>query len=192
MTAEEWRPIPGYEGIYEVSDQGRVRSLDRVRHLGGRRLRGQDIKPSSNGRGRLQVGLRRDGQSRALQVHRLVLAAFVGPCPDGMQACHWDDDPSNNTLANLRWDTPSANMLDRVRLGTHHWAVKTHCIRGHAYDESNTYIKPTNGARACRECKRAQHRRTYVPHPRQPHPVTPCPSMPGGIVSETSPRIGRR
>ncbi len=53
-------------------------------------------------------------------IHRLVLEAFVGPCPPGMEACHFPDrDPANNRLENLRWDTHAENMKDAVKHGTH-------------------------------------------------------------------------
>lgn len=52
-------------------------------------------------------------------VHRLVLLAFVGPCPDGMEGCHDDNDPRNNCVSNLRWDTMERNQQDRVKHGTH-------------------------------------------------------------------------
>ncbi len=61
-------------------------------------------------------------------VHKLVLEAFVGPCPPGMQCCHGDGNPANNTLTNLRWGTPKSNQADRDRhgrttRGEHHWAA---------------------------------------------------------------------
>lgn len=55
---------------------------------------------------------------RQTYVHRLVLEAFVGPCPPGMECCHNDGDPSNNALANLRWDTSASNNADKIRHGT--------------------------------------------------------------------------
>jgi hypothetical protein len=55
-------------------------------------------------------------------VHVLVLETFVGPCPTGKQACHWDGNPANNRLGNLRWGTLSDNTLDRLRHGNHNWA----------------------------------------------------------------------
>lgn len=54
-------------------------------------------------------------------IHRLVLEAFVGPCPEGLQSCHDPDpDPSNNNLSNLRWGTPKENMADKMRLNRQH------------------------------------------------------------------------
>jgi hypothetical protein len=70
-------------------------------------------------RGRLSVKLCRDGVIHKFAVHRLVLTAFVGPCPDGMEACHFPDPSSANCrLENLRWDTKQGNMADKVRHGT--------------------------------------------------------------------------
>lgn len=153
---ENWKPVPGYEGVYEVSDLGRVRSLDRL-DAAGRPRRGQPRSSTADGGGYLQVSLWRDGSERRVSVHRLVLVAFVGPAPKGMEACHNDGDSTNNTLANLRWDTRSANSLDRVRHGTHPEARKTHCPAGHPYDEANTYLDP-RARRQCRPCRQAADR----------------------------------
>lgn len=73
----------------------------------------------------LAVNEKADGHRRVplagklMHVHRLVLTAFRGPCPEGMQACHCDGDPRNNALGNLRWDTPTANHADKRKHGTH-------------------------------------------------------------------------
>jgi hypothetical protein len=58
------------------------------------------------------------GRSQTTAVHRIVLEAFVGPCPEGMECCHNDGNPRNNNVTNLRWDTRSANQMDSVRHGT--------------------------------------------------------------------------
>ncbi len=118
---ERWLPVVGYEGLYEVSDWGRVKSLERlVRHSrGGRQiLRSRVLKSLRHRNRRLEVALCRGGGVRRILVHRLVLEAFVGPCPEEMEACHGDGDPSNNRLENLRWDTRKANCADRLRHGT--------------------------------------------------------------------------
>ena len=151
--AEQWRPVVGYEGSYEVSDLGNVRSLDRLDSR-GRRRRGKVRPLAVSPRGRLLVGLCRDGIRATAQVHHLVLEAFVGPRPDGLEACHWNDDPSDNRLTNLRWDTRSANAADSVRNGKHAMASRTHCPSGHPYTPENTYVYPA-GRRACFECRRA-------------------------------------
>lgn len=162
-TQECWLPVPGYEGYYEVSDHGRVRSLDRtvIRSDGVvQRRRGKMLSPARNQSGHRMVALLRDGKRTTGLVHRLVLSAFVGACPDGMQGCHWDDNPANNSLKNLRWGTPSDNMHDRVRNGRHYQAVKGHCHLGHAFTGENTYVKP-NGTRACRICLRRRDKELY-------------------------------
>lgn len=118
---ERWRPIPGYEGRYEASDQGRVRSVDRqVRTVsrcgavGVRTLRGQIIAPQEHSQG--YRCLRLGGASKL--VHALVLLAFVGPRPDGMQGAHGDGNRTNNKLTNLRYATPLENHDDRRKHGT--------------------------------------------------------------------------
>lgn len=155
---EQWRPISGYEGIYEVSNHGRVRSLDRVSAQGGRltgRLRKPDAVTSRSGH--LRVALCRDGKVRRWFVHRLVLTAFLGAPSIEMQACHNDGDPTNNVLTNLRWDTASANARDRLRHGTNDRANRTHCPQGHEYERSNTYFT-ARGWRLCRTCRLTRER----------------------------------
>jgi len=157
MTAENWLPIPGHEGYYEVSDQGRVRSLDRIitTKLGARLpLKGQVLKAKlMPGRSRRwQVQLSRTGHHRYVYVHTLVLEAFVGARPTGMECCHNDGNGDNNALQNLRWDTHSSNEYDRARHGTHTNSSKTHCPQGHEYTPDNTLIKPSEGRRRCRTC----------------------------------------
>lgn len=120
-SRERWKAVVGFEGKYEVSDQGRVRSLDRYvswqcrygdrlvtvgRNQAGRLLR-QCAIPS----GHFTITI--EGETR--RVHDLVLTAFIGPRPDGLQGCHEDDDKANNRLSNLRWDTPASNARDAVR-----------------------------------------------------------------------------
>lgn len=160
-TQEQWRPVIGYEGLYEVSNQGRVRSLDhftRGRSDSKRLIRGRVLRPAPRPSGHLTVALGRSGGSK--DVHTLVATAFIGPRPDGMECCHYDGDPSNNRLENLRWDTRSANRLDSVRHGTHQAASKTHCKHGHEFTLENTLIQHGNHRR-CRECHRLDSRKGY-------------------------------
>jgi hypothetical protein len=156
----EWRDIPGYEGFYQVSNDGEVRSLDRmIGYRGGGTAwrRGNALKKSTQHSGHLRVYLHRDGNLEPILVHRLVLLAFVGPCPDGKMACHNDGNPSNNRVENLRWDTSTANAQDRLRHGNHEQANKTHCKRGHPFSPENTLI--TARQRICRTCNRERLRR---------------------------------
>ena len=151
-TFESWLAVVGYDGKYEVSDQGRVRSLARLDGR-GRRKRERILSPRRAHSGHLCVALYADGVRRDYQMHFLVLMAFIGPRPKGMDGCHWNDVPNDNRLENLRWDTRSANALDCIRNGKHAMASRTHCPKGHEYTAENTYHYPA-GNRACNECRR--------------------------------------
>lgn len=122
-TANEiWLPVVGYEGSYEVSDAGRVKSIDRWiphKRFGMQNRKGIMLKPAVNNKGgHLGVKLCRHGKARHSFIHRLVLQAFVGPCPHMHECAHWDGDPTNNRLPNLRWATKPSNYNDRRRHGT--------------------------------------------------------------------------
>jgi len=160
-TTETWRPVVGHEGLYEVSDLGRVRSVDRdVAYPGGRmqRHRGRVLSPKRTDEGRKYVNLSRQGKARLYKVALLVLEAFVGPRPPGTFGCHSDGDASNDRVTNLRWDTPSANNYDRIAHGRDWHASRTHCIRGHLLLAPNlTAAKARQGHRNCLACDRAKH-----------------------------------
>ena len=121
-SAVTYRDCPGLPG-YRVGDDGSVWSCLRQFGLGkGRGTRFEigtawrRLKPRPNESGHLNVHL---GKGRVRLVHRLVLEAFVGPCPPGMEGCHFPDrSPANNRLCNLRWDTKQANAADRDAPGT--------------------------------------------------------------------------
>lgn len=113
---ELWRPVVGHEADYEVSDLGRVRSLDRERTFPNRygtpstRLfKGKLLSPYPNHNGYMIVNLWKARKMHARRVHALVLEAFVGPRPPGMEGMHGDDDKTNNVLANLSWGTSGEN-----------------------------------------------------------------------------------
>jgi hypothetical protein len=158
-AAETWRPIPGWDG-YEVSDYGGVRSVDRIiQNLNGRSTpyRGRLRSLSAQERtGHLSVVLWQGNRGRTCFVHYLVLLAFVGPRPEGCVIRHLDGDSSNNTLANLRYGSPSENQRDAVRHGTNFNTRKTHCKRGHAFTQENTY-RDGRGHRRCRSCEAARN-----------------------------------
>ncbi len=117
---EQWLPVIGFEGLYEVSDHGSVRSIDRAQiyvRLGqeiARNLKGRTLRPGKLKSGHLLVVL----QKRTRLVHHLVLEAFVGPRPIGQESCHGDGNPSNNFWKNLRWGTRADNVQDSIRHGT--------------------------------------------------------------------------
>src|SRR3546814_14866502 len=116
--SEEWRPVVGFEGLYEVSDQGRVRSLDReVRSGPGRtrKARSHILKPSAGQDGYLRVNLWPDNQYRSRTVHSLVAASFFG-FVSGKELRHFDGNKGNCRKTNLVWESRSQNTLDRNRV----------------------------------------------------------------------------
>ena len=168
-AVEQWKPVNGYEGIYEVSSQGRVRSLDRtVTYSDGRArlFKSKVLSATLNQRGGYPaVSLWKQGKHQVRTVHSLVAEAFIGPRPEGMDVCHNDGDPTNNHVENLRYGTRSDNILDKVRHGTHNNAAKTHCKRGHELFAEN--IRPSlakRGKRTCLGCDRARDFVRYHSH----------------------------
>ncbi len=158
IKPETWRPIPGVDPAYEVSDQGRVRSFKSYRGPG------PHILSQSDADGYRRVSLSR---TNAL-VHQLVLAAFVGPRPDGMLTRHLNGDPADNRLVNLAYGTASENMRDRVNHGNDPQANRTHCPQGHPYTPENTRILKRSSSsrggptyRICRICRNATKRQNY-------------------------------
>ncbi len=165
--SEQWLAIPGFEGRYEASDHGRIRSLDRVIAArngsrwrpgqpglpGTRRIRGRVLSPGrKTASGHLHVVL--EGVDRT--VHSLVLETFTGPCPPGMEALHADDNPGNNRLSNLSWGTRSENSYDAIRNGRHFHASAAHCKRGHELTPENlqSHSGGSRNRRTCLACRR--------------------------------------
>lgn len=109
---EEWRDIVGYEGLYQVSSLGRVRSLDRVIERNGRPscLKGKVLSGCRFGRGYLMVGLSKNNEVKLVGIHRLVAQAFV-PNPNNLpQVNHKDCDKTNNRVENLEWCSALYNL----------------------------------------------------------------------------------
>lgn len=111
----EWKQCQRFPS-YEVSDDGFVRRTETGRVLAFNVKKGEHPYR--------RVKLSEGGVARLVSVHRLVLAAFVGPCPEGMQALHADDDPSNNRLSNLSWGTPKENHATINRHGIRNGRAK--------------------------------------------------------------------
>ena len=129
LPEEEWREVVGHEG-YEVSNLGRVRSYRMSGRANERFLQEPKIRkpvPAKKRGGYLTLTFIRDGKAVYRYVHHLVLEAFVGPCPPGMQARHADDrDVTNNALSNLRWGTLKENAEDKIRHGTSQHGERNH------------------------------------------------------------------
>lgn len=120
MTQEKWQTIPGFEGKYEASDQGRVRSVDRrvrlvVHGVETTRLaRGCVLRPAPSPLGHLTVVL---GRGNTASVHAVVALTFIGPRPQGLDVAHNDGNPANNRVENLRYASRSSNNRDKITHG---------------------------------------------------------------------------
>lgn len=106
----EWQEVIGYEGRYKISDKSETLSISQR----------QILKQKKNKQGYLCARLYKDGIYKKIKVHKLVLEAFVGPCPEGMECRHLDGNKLNNKLENLCWGTHSENMQDKMEHGNHY------------------------------------------------------------------------
>ena len=150
---EEWRAVPGFEGFYQVSSLGRVMSLPRPY------CRGRILKERLTPKGYVQVALSVNGKVTYHYVHRLVMAAFDKPCPEGLEVLHLDDNPRNNARTNLTYDTHKANVQMVSDHGYHWQGIKTQCDNGHEFTPANTYWRPRGSGRDCRRCNTKVFRR---------------------------------
>lgn len=168
QAQETWKPLVGHEGYAEVSDMGRIRTLDRtIMRSNGipMSVKGQIATLHPGTHGYPSVRLYKQGKAYNVYAHRAVMAAFVGPCPKGLEVCHNNGIRSDARLSNLRYGTRGENVRDSVKHGTNHWANKTHCPRGHALASPN--LVPSmlkRGRRTCLACSRAQGRIYYHTH----------------------------
>ena len=184
VTPERWLPVVGYEGHYEVSDFGHVRSLRRETVSGWRG--GKTLNPSPDKIGRLEVRLHKNDKGKTRRVHQLVMEAFAGLPAPGQEVRHLDGNPANNRWTpgdteeevraaggNLFYGTHAENMADMIEHGTTTHRTGTQCPQGHEYTPENT-ITYKNGRTACLECKRDRGREwgraNYVPT----DPMIPC------------------
>lgn len=125
MSEEIWKPVNGYEGLYEVSNKGRVRSVERIikkRDGSMQRVKGRVIKQNLSGpeKGKyLAVGLHKDGVQVTKRVHRLVADAFIPNDDPSLEVDHVDADRLNNCVENLRWVTHLENMRYMVAAGNY-------------------------------------------------------------------------
>ncbi len=119
-NVERWLPVVGWEGLYEVSNWGRVKSLTRTlicpSHT--RKVPEKLLNPYLDQRGYWQVRLHKEHVQHAFRVHVLVAAAFIGPRPEGLVVRHGDGGQHDNRLENLSYGTQAKNMADKYRDGT--------------------------------------------------------------------------
>ena len=125
---EEWRPVVGYEGLYEVSNTGIVRSVDRyvkTCYEAYKLHKGKILSPGKSKLGYLQVSLCNNGKIHQIKIHRLVAQAFL-PNPDNLpEVNHRDENPGNNNVDNLEWCTRKYN----VNYGTRNIRAKETAIK---------------------------------------------------------------
>lgn len=158
---EEWKPIPGWEGYYEASSLGRIRSVARkIMRADGieQGFPARVLKPQLNKGGYQYVRLCVNGTKCKKNVHRLIALTFLGsPVSHDLVVCHSNGIKTDNSASNLRWDTVSANNYDMVRHGSHFFKSKKECPRGHPFVEEN--IAPwekRKGGRTCWACARSR------------------------------------
>ena len=128
---EIWKPVVGHEGAYEVSDLGRVRSLERIisvpnrwGSLSLRTVKTRVLRNNDNGSGYLQVQLSSGGERQPRLIHRLVAEAFLPPEDGLVFVNHKDGDKANNRLENLEWCSRSGNMVHAYAVGL----MGPHCV----------------------------------------------------------------
>lgn len=115
ITLEEWRDITGYEGYYQVSSKGNVRSLDRVIKVSNgmnRHIKGRTLITTKDRNGYVNVGLNRDNKAIGKLVHRFVANAFIPNKYSLPQVNHIDHNRDNNDVSNLEWCTAKENSID--------------------------------------------------------------------------------
>jgi len=125
MPKETWKPIPDYP-LYEASDLGRIRSWNQASGRSKPRIMKTPTHPKT---GYSYVCICNKNGTRQFTVHRLILLAFVGPCPDGLQSCHYNGNRTDNRIDNLRWDSRKNNAIDKHRHNTTVMGEKVHTAK---------------------------------------------------------------
>lgn len=154
----EWHPIPGTNGLYLITRDGRV-----AKNNGTETPRLLSVTPG-NEHGHLRFSMTLGGKKGSMRLHRALALTFIPNPEDFPQVRHLDDNPLNNDLDNLAWGTQKQNMEDRDGNGHNYEASKTHCPKGHEYSAENTYIH--NGKRKCKTCQRERPQYSET-HPEQ-------------------------
>lgn len=151
---EIWKDVVGYEGYYQVSNLGNIRSVDRViysdkLHIGTKRkLDGKMLKPYVNAHGYLALTLTKNGKEKSLRVHRLVAEAFIKNPNNYDQINHIDGNKTNNKVENLEWCNNQHNVIHAYKNGL----TKHYSKRIKQYDLKGNYIQTFESiAKACEE-----------------------------------------
>lgn len=154
MEAEvTWFSCDDFPG-YEVSNDGRVHSMDRMVLCGNgpRQIRGRELKPTLATTGYLVVKIRNaSGKRRTVGIHTLLCTALHGPRPPRQEVRHLNGVKTANRDDNLKWGTKAENAKDAVRHRQHPNARKETCPQGHRYDLRN------KSGRRCSKCRRAEY-----------------------------------
>lgn len=124
---EIWKPVYGYDGLYIVSNTGRIKSIARIverSRNGMMPVKERELSQYIDRYGYMCVSLQKDGQRKTRTVHRIVLESF-NYNPDGLQVNHKDGNKFNNNLSNLEWVTPKENIEHAEKMG-----LRSHYVRG--------------------------------------------------------------
>lgn len=147
---ENWKPVPGYEGLYEVSSLGNIRSLN-YNHAG----KTKELSPGINSSGYLRVLLCKDKKKKNFYLQRLIYSTFHGPIPDGMTVDHVNGDKMDNRLSNLqlltRGDNARKSNKGRKLTATHRAKIGASQKGQTRSDESKANMKAAQKARYQRE-----------------------------------------
>lgn len=159
---EIWVDAFGWGDFYQVSNLGRVRSVDRVVYcknprgaVSPRKFRGRVLKAGAGGNGYLTVSFTKPGEKRfCVSVHSLVMLSFIGVPPENFEVCHNDGDRTNNRLSNLRYDTRKANAEDRKKHGTNGGLKGEKAAAAKLTDRKVRWIRKHTGGLSMREMGR--------------------------------------
>lgn len=150
----EWRPIVGYEGLYEVSNTGLVRSCDRY-DVNGRLWKCKSIKDKINKHGYHIVCLCNAGKRKYISVYKLVYESFIGKIPEGYQINHINEDKNDNTVWNLNLMTPKENANwgtrnSRIGIGV------SKSSKGKRFGENNSFYGKHHSKESIDKIKKAK------------------------------------
>lgn len=126
QIGEIWKDIPGYEGIYQASQLGRIRSVDRFDSI-GRSIKGKVLSYAFCGDDYQGVALCSNAKAKTKYIHHLVYFTFFESIPKGMEVCHNDGNKENNNIGNLRLDTRKGNEKDKIAHGTITYGERNGC-----------------------------------------------------------------